>query len=124
MDSSVIYVVDDDAAVRTAVRRLLMTLKRPVRLFGSAEDFLEQADGSALGCLILDVRLPGMTGLQLQEALVEWKWTLPVIFITAHDDPDARELALRRGAVAYIRKPFDRTELLEGLSRALDRSSA
>ena len=121
MTSQVIFVVDDDTSVRTAVRRLLMSMRYPVRLFASAEEFLSQIDSGARGCLVLDVRLPGMNGLQLQQRLCEQDWKLPVVFITAHDDDDSRDLALRRGAVAYLRKPFDRDGLLGGVRRALDR---
>jgi FixJ family two-component response regulator len=120
--SQVIFVVDDDASVRTAVRRLLMSLRYPVRLFASAEEFLSQTDIAARGCLVLDVRLPGMNGLQLQQQLCDQDWKLPVIFITAHDDDESRDLAIRRGAVAYLRKPFNREGLLGGVREALTRS--
>jgi len=123
MMPEVIFVVDDDTSVRTAVRRLLSSLRYPVRLFGSAEEFLAQTDSGACGCLILDVRLPGMTGLQLQQRLCEADWKLPIVFITAHDDDESRDLALRRGAVAYLRKPFNRDGLLGGVRRALTQSA-
>jgi len=119
MTSRVIFVVDDDASVRTAVRRLLLSLRYPVRLFGSAEEFLSNTDSEARGCLILDLRLPGMNGLELQQQLCDRGWKLPVLFITAHDDEASRDLALRRGAVAYLRKPFDRDRLLGGVRDAL-----
>ena len=119
MVSQVIFVVDDDTSVRTAVRRLLLSLRYPVRLFASAEEFLSQTDSDARGCLVLDVRLPGMTGLQLQQHLCNQDWKLPVVFITAHDDDESRDLALRRGAIAYLRKPFDREGFLGGVRRAL-----
>jgi FixJ family two-component response regulator len=116
----VIFVVDDDASVRTAVRRLLSSLRLPVRLSASAEQFLASTDRDARGCLILDVRLPGMSGLELQQWLIERDWRLPVIFITAHDDDATRDIALRRGGVAYLRKPFDRGRLLASVRGALD----
>ena len=120
--SQVIFVVDDDTSVRTAVRRLLLSLRYPVRLFASAEEFLAQTDSGARGCLVLDVRLPGMTGLQLQQQLFDQDWKLPIVFITAHDDDESRDLALRRGAIAYLRKPFERDGLLGGVRRALTES--
>ena len=123
MMSEMIFVVDDDASVRKAVRRLLLSLHYPVRLFASAEEFLSQTDSGARGCLVLDLRLPGMTGLQLQQRLCDEDWKLPVVFITAHDDEESRDLALRRGAVAYLRKPFERDRLLGGVRDALGRSS-
>lgn len=124
MDAPTIFVVDDDAAVRTALRRLLLSLRLPVRLFASAEEFLAQTDGGARGCLILDLGLPGMTGLELQERLTGREPPLPVIFITAHDDPDSRDTALRRGAVGYLRKPFERDRLLAHVRDALGRIGA
>jgi FixJ family two-component response regulator len=124
MEGPSLFVVDDDAAVRKALRRVLLALNRPVRLFASAEAFLEQVGGDARGCLILDVRLPGITGLQLQEHLAGSGSKLRILFITAHDDPDAREHALRRGAIAYLRKPFDRTKLIEGVRAALEQREA
>jgi two-component system, LuxR family, response regulator FixJ len=125
MTSPVIFVVDDDAFVRAAVRRLLLSIRLPVRLFASAEQFLADTDHGAPGCLILDVRLPGMDGLQLQQRLAERDWPLPVIFISAHDDDGAsRDAAMRRGAVAYLRKPFDRNQLLTSVRGALGRCDA
>jgi len=116
----VIFVVDDDASIRRAVRRLLLSLQLPVQMFGSAEEFLANVNSDARGCVVLDVRLPGMSGLQLQQRLCDEEWQLPVIFITAHDDGDSRDVALRKGATAYLRKPFDRAQLLSSIHRALD----
>jgi FixJ family two-component response regulator len=116
-----IFLVDDDPAVRKAVRRLLLSLRHPVHQFSSAEEFLERLDANARGCLVLDVRLPGMSGLQLQETLRERKSPLVILFITAHDDADSRDMALRRGAVDYLRKPFARDELLARVRTALGR---
>jgi FixJ family two-component response regulator len=118
-EEPVIFVVDDDASVRTAIRRLLMSLHLPVRLFASAEQFLAQIDRTARGCLILDLRLPGMTGLQLQDHIVAQDWKLPVIMVTAHDEADTKAAALRMGAIAYVCKPFDRQELLASVHAAL-----
>jgi len=122
MDAPTIFVVDDDAAVRTAVRRLLLSTRLPVRLFATAEEFLAHTDSGARGCLIVDLGLPGMTGLELQERLAERGPPLPVVFITAREDPDARDTALRRGAVGYLRKPFEREHLLTHVREALGRS--
>jgi len=116
----VIFVVDDDAAIRRAVRRLLLSLRLPVQMFASAEEFLANITSDARGCMVLDVRLPGMTGLQLQQRLSEGEWQLPIIFITAHDDGgESRDAAMRKGATAYLRKPFDRAQLLSSVNRAL-----
>ena len=88
MDAPTIFVVDDDAAVRTAVRRLLLSTRLPVRLFATAEEFLAHTDSEARGCLIVDLGLPGMTGLELQERLAEREPPLPVVFITAREDAE------------------------------------
>ena len=113
------FIVDDDAQVRTAIHRLLMSLKMPIRMFGSAEQFLAHTDSSARGCLILDLRLPGMSGLQLQKQLHDEEWKLPVIIVTAHDEDETKDSALRLGAIAYMRKPFDRQELLDSIQIAV-----
>src|SRR4051794_14512733 len=104
MNSPVMFIVDDDAQVRTAIHRLLMSLKMPIRMFGSAEQFLAHTDSSVRGCLILDLRLPGMSGLQLQKQLHDQAWKLPVIIVTAHDEDETKDTALRLGAIAYMRK--------------------
>lgn len=119
MNPPAIFIVDDDASVRTAVRRLLRSVHQSTRLFSSAEQFLAHADPGARGCLILDVRLPGMSGLQLQKHLASRAWQLPLIFITAHDDAAAREAAVRGGAIDYLPKPFECERLLASVRRAL-----
>jgi len=120
MAGPIIFVVDDDTSVRTALRRLLLPLKHSVRLFSSAEQFLAQADPSARGCLILDMRLPGVDGLHLQRKLAEQNWSLPIIFITAHDEAHLKEAALRGGAIDYLPKPFACDQLLASVGRALE----
>ena len=115
----VIFVVDDDAFVRKAIRRLLLSLNIPVQMFASAEQFLEVAKSGTRGCLILDLHLPGISGLQLQRQLVTEKWTLPVVVVTAHEDDAARDAALGMGAVAFIRKPFDRVQFLDIVRAAI-----
>jgi FixJ family two-component response regulator len=132
-DSPVIFVVDDDASVRSAVRRLLLSLHLPVRLFASAEQFLSDTERTVggeggvrglRGCLILDLKLPGMSGLQLQEQLVQEEWKLPIVFISAHDDEESRDAALRMGAISYLRKPFDRQQFLESVNKAVAAAQA
>jgi FixJ family two-component response regulator len=119
MDSPVIFVVDDDAFVRKAVRRLLLSLDLPVQLFASAELFLAAAQPGSAGCMILDLHLPGLSGLELQGKLVEQGWNLPVVVVTAHDEPAARDAALGMGAVAFIKKPFDRAQFLAIVQAAI-----
>jgi FixJ family two-component response regulator len=119
MASPAIFLVDNDAAVRVAMRRLLVPLRAQVRAFASAEQFLREVPRGAEGCLILDVSLSGMTGLQLQERLNESEWRLPVIFTTGHDDEQSRDAAMRKGAIAYLCKPFDCDVLLAAVRHAL-----
>ena len=119
MAGPVIFVVDDDASVRRAVRRLVSSLQYAVRTFASAEQFLAHADRGTPGCLILDMRLPGMSGLQLQTQLNAEEWRLPVIFVTANEDLRSREVALRGGAVNYLNKPFECQVLLQSVRQAM-----
>lgn len=119
MDCPAIFIVDDDAAVRKAVRRLLSPLRHAVRPFASAEQFLAQTENGTPGCLILDMGLPGINGLQLQKRLADQAWRLPVIFITAQVDPRSREEALRAGAIDYLVKPFDCEKLLQHVRQAM-----
>ena len=119
MDPPVIFVVDDDASVRKAIRRLLLCLNLPVRVFASAEQFLAATKSGTRGCLILDLRLPGMGGLQLQEHLASREWKLPTIIVTATEDDSLRDASLRMGAVAYLRKPFDHKQFLASVHAAV-----
>jgi FixJ family two-component response regulator len=113
-----IYVVDDDESIRRALKRLLGSMGYRVLTFGSAEEFLEFNVGTGEGCLVLDIRLPGITGLELQDKLSSLGSTCPVIFITAHDSPQWRERAEKAGAVAYLKKPFQEQWLIAAIRRA------
>ncbi|PYX06440.1 MAG: two-component system response regulator [Acidobacteria bacterium] len=112
-------VVDDDDSVRTAMGRFIQSLDFAVELFGSAEAFLESSGLQEISCLILDVRLPGMSGLQLQDHLAEHGFRIPIIFITACPDERARTRALNAGAVDFLPKPFTDEALLSGIRSAL-----
>jgi two-component system response regulator FixJ len=100
-----IYIVDDEAGVLSAIRRLLRPIGSPVLVFCSAEEFLAACDPDTRGCLVLDVGLPGMSGIELHERMSAERWQLPVVFLTSRFDPSLRDAALRRGAVAYLHKP-------------------
>jgi two-component system, LuxR family, response regulator FixJ len=115
----VIFIVDDDASVRTAMRRQVLSLNLSVRLFASAEQFLSETDRTARGCLVLDLRLPGMSGLELQQRMAAEDWKLPIVIVTARDDDTDRETARRQGAIAYLRKPFDHKQFLASIRAAL-----
>lgn len=107
-----VFVVDDDGSVRKALRRLLMAMGYKVETFSSALEFLRAPLAERTGCLILDVHMPGMGGLQLQQELNSMGSQLPVILITADRDPLLGDKGTRAGAVGYLQKPFDDTSLL------------
>jgi FixJ family two-component response regulator len=117
----VVCVVDDDASLLRALRRLLRAGGFHVEAFASAEAFLEWGHRERADCLVLDVRLDGMSGVELQERLVAAGSKVPVVFMTGHDDPRARERARRAGAVGYLRKPFDDESLIGAVNRAIVR---
>src|SRR5215510_16248178 len=118
-DIPLIAVVDDDAAVREAVQSLLRSAGLRAEAFASAQDFLQAGRLQDVACLIVDVRMPGMGGLALQQQLAEAQCSLPVIFITAHGDAETRAQALRAGAVAFFDKPFSDEALLRAVRGAL-----
>ena len=115
----VISVVDDDTSFCRATGRLIHALGHPVESFGSAEEFLRSGRIDDTACLISDVRMPGMDGIELQRRLRQQGCRLPVIFITAHPDPNARNRALASGAVGFLDKPFRDDALISCLDRAL-----
>jgi len=118
-NSPLISVVDDDDSVRESLRRLIRSVGLAVQVFPSAEQFLNSGQLRQTQCLILDVRLPGMTGLQLQRQLSANHREVPVIFITAHDDNAARIRALKDGAIEYLFKPFSEEALLNAIHMSL-----
>lgn len=118
--NSVIFVVDDDDAVRDSLRLLLETQNYQVQTFASGEEFLEQYNPNLVSVLITDVRMPGMSGLQLQEQLIERKATLPIIFITGHGDVNMAVSTMKKGAVDFIEKPFVLDEINPIITRFLD----
>ena len=110
-----VYVVDDDESIRKALKRLLGSVGYHTLTFESAEAFLEFPLERGEGCLVLDIRLPGMTGFELQEKLLLQGSEYPVLFMTAHDNPQWRERATKAGAVAYLKKPFLEQKLFEAI---------
>ena len=115
-----IFVVDDDELVRDSLKTLIMTTGFRVEAFGSAQEFLANVAHKSSGILVLDVRMPGMTGLELQEQLATSGSKMPLIFITAHEDPRIRETALEGGAVAFFQKPVDDQMLFKAIDLALN----
>ena len=114
-ESFTVYIVDDDASIRSALSRLLRSVGYQVLSFESADDFLNSASGLAEGCLVLDIHLKGMTGLDLQEKLTSLGMTHKVIIITAFDNPQWQYRAEKAGAIAYLKKPFSEQSLLDAI---------
>jgi FixJ family two-component response regulator len=117
-----IGVVDDDASILRALRRLLGSAGFGVKTFGSGEELLACEYLATIDCLVLDVQLGGLSGFELQERLGEAFRAIPIIFITAHDEPPMRDRARRAGAADYLRKPFDDELLIGAIERALHAS--
>jgi len=115
-------IVDDDDALRNSLDNLLRAVGFRVQGFASAEAFLQAQHAPETACLILDVRLPGMHGLELQRQLVAAHWGIPIIFVTAYADDDAHERALAAGAVAFLYKPCREEDLLQAIEAALKHS--
>jgi len=118
-----IYVIDDDEAVRDSMGMLLESADLPYRCFASADSFIAEHDGSQRGCLILDIRMPGTTGIELQQTLAQMGSSLPIIFITGHGDVPMAVEAMRRGALDFLRKPVNEVNFLERITYALDQES-
>jgi two-component system response regulator FixJ len=117
-----ICVVDDDKSIQRALRRLLGATGFRVETFSSAEEFLESDHRGRADCLVLDVRLGGLSGLDLQERLARTGMRTPIVVITAHDDQPTRERARRTGAIEYLAKPFDDDSLIAAIYKAIGHS--
>ena len=115
-----VAILDDDDSVRSALLGLLKAVGLPAQAFASAEEFLKSGQQHRIGCLIADIRMPGMSGLELQAKLNAERCRVPIIFITAHGDAKMRMQALRAGAVEFLAKPFDDEALLESVRAALE----
>ena len=119
MEKPVIFVVDDDESICRSLRRLIKSVGHHVRTFTSAKDFLNQGCQNVPGCLVLDVKMPGMGGLELQERLVGSGSKMPSILMSAHEDVATRNQGLTAGAIAFLQKPFEDEVLLEKVHAAL-----
>jgi FixJ family two-component response regulator len=116
-----LFVVDDEWAVRDSLRWMAESVNLPIETYASAQEFLERCPPGRPGCLVLDVKLNGMTGLQLLERLAAERYDIPVIVITGYADVPMAVQALRAGAVDFIEKPYNSSELLDRIRQALDR---
>jgi FixJ family two-component response regulator len=121
-EASVVHVIDDDASWRTSVRRLMSAVGYQVALYESAERFLETADRDTPGCILLDLRMPGLTGLQLQQRLGdEGRHVLPIVFLSGHGDVPTSVQAMKSGAEDFLTKPVETDVLLRAVAQAIAR---
>jgi FixJ family two-component response regulator len=118
----VVFVVDDDAAMRRSLQSLIRSVGLRVEVFASAQDFLRCTPSNTPGCLVLDVRLPGLSGLDLQRRMAEANLDLPIVFITAHGDIPMTVRAMKGGAVEFLTKPFRDQDLLDAIQLGLQRA--
>ncbi|HEY6261136.1 MAG TPA: response regulator, partial [Nitrospiraceae bacterium] len=119
-DEAVVFIVDDDASVRRSIQDLLLSVALPSEAFASPQEFLASRSADRPGCLVLDIRLPGMSGLDFQRVLAQAGVQLPIIFITGHGDVPMSVQAMKSGAVEFLMKPFRTQELLDAIQQALD----
>jgi Response regulator len=115
-----VFVVDDDDAMRSSLRWLIESINLKVRTFASALEYLDAFDPDEAGCLVLDVRMPGMSGMELLDRLADYPLTPPTIIITGHGDVPMAVRAIKHGALDFIQKPFNDNELLDRIQQALD----
>jgi len=120
-DAPVVFIVDDDPSVRRSIEDLLSSVALRSEVFSTPQDFLDSKRPDCPSCLVLDVRLPGMSGLDCQRKLTEAGVTIPIIFITGHGDVPVTVRAMKSGAVEFLTKPFRPQELLDAIQQALDR---
>src|SRR5215831_17336651 len=123
-EKAVVFVVDDDPSMRRSLDTLLRSVGLDVQLFSSAQEFMPAKRPDVPGCLLLDVRLPGMSGLTFQEELAKTGIALPIIFITGHGDVPMTVRAMKAGAVEFLTKPFDDQVLLDAIHGAIERDRA
>ena len=118
---SIVYVIDDDPSIREAISSLIRSVGMSVQAFGSAKEFLASTRPNAPACLVLDVRMPGLSGLELQRELTEAGINIPIIFITGHGDIPMSVRAMKAGAMEFLTKPFRDQDLLDAIEQAIDR---
>lgn len=120
--SALVLVVDDDESVREAIEGLLRSVGYRVETYGSPQELLDRTDSDAPACLVLDVNLPGLSGLELQQRLGDRSRTLPIVFVTGHGDVPTSVRAMKAGAVEFLIKPFRDEDLLDGVRLAIEKS--
>ena len=115
-----VFIVEDDEAVRDSLQMMLESIGRSVVTFANANDFLNQYQPEMAGCIVLDIRMPGMNGMELQRRLNELNSILPIIFVTGHGDVPMAVEAMQQGAVDFVQKPYREQELLDKINRAIE----
>ena len=120
-EKPVIFVIDDNPSVRTSLSRLLLSTGFVVETFASAGQFMEMGEFNRRGCIVLDVRMPGLSGLDLQDVLSREDYSMPIVFITGYGDIPTSVRAMKMGAVDFLAKPFDEEDLLEAVRAALEK---
>jgi len=123
VDSAIVFIVDDDARMRAAMQRLLKTVGLHSESFATPQDFLQHKLPDSPSCLLLDVRLPGMSGLEVQHKLIDAGAQIPIIFISSHGDIPMTVKAIKSGAVEFLTKPFRDQDLIDAIQQALKRQS-
>jgi len=124
LSKPIVFVVDDDTAIREALASLIGSIGLPVECFASSQEFLRHRCGDNPACLVLDVRMPGLSGFELLRELERVQRSIPVIFITAHGDIPMAVQAMKAGAIDFLSKPFRDEDLLDAIRKALDRDAA
>jgi FixJ family two-component response regulator len=120
-DGPTVFIVDDDASVRKSVSRLLTSLGFDTETFASAEMFLKRERYDGIGCILLDIRMPGLSGMDLQDELNKTDESMPIVFITGHGDVPMSVKAMKKGAADFLIKPFDEEELLQAVKTAIEK---
>ena len=120
-EKTTVFIIDDDPSARRGLSRLVRVAGMHVETYASAQEFIERPHYDGCGCILLDVQMPGMDGLELQEQLVKAEYSLPIIFVSAHADVPDAAAAMKRGAVDFLTKPVDRDHLLKAIAESLEK---
>ncbi|MEQ3695853.1 MAG: response regulator [Pseudomonadales bacterium] len=123
-ENAMVFIVEDDEAVRDSIELMMESVDQPAKTYADAPAFLEDYNSSMSGCIVMDVRMPGMNGMELHRRLNELGCNLPIIFVTGHGDIQMAVEAMQNGALDFVTKPYREQELLDTISRALDKDAA
>lgn len=123
-ENAMVFIVEDDEAVRDSIELMMESVDQPAKTYADAQAFLDDYNSSMSGCIVMDVRMPGMNGMELHRRLNELGCNLPIIFVTGHGDIQMAVEAMQNGALDFVTKPYREQELLDTISRALDKDAA